>query len=78
MRNTVCVSNLDPEVHRRLKDLAKKRKKKLGKNVTMSDLFNEGALLVLQHYDEAEEKEPYSLKPITTTSGIESLEAVNA
>ncbi len=51
MRNTICVSNLNPDLHDWLKEQADQRTKK-GQRVTMSELFNEAVTLLKQKYDD--------------------------
>lgn len=77
MRNPVCVSNLDPQVHEKLKDRAKKQSDKLCRKVTISDLINEGSVLILQHYDDEEAAEKLKGK-LDPTAATQALEAVNA
>ncbi len=56
MRNTICVSNLDPDLHEWLKEQAEKLSDN-GKRITMSDLFNEAVTLLKAQYDVKKEKQ---------------------
>lgn len=53
-RNTICVSNLNEDLHDWIKKRAKQKSEESDGRITMSDLFNEAVTLLKQKYDDEE------------------------